>query len=310
MRAPLLLAGVAALLTLSLAAACSTAPRTTNGVATAKNQAAQDSTNGEAYYRQGRYDLALQFFTRSLNAYTSVDNEEGIVQSYNAIGTTYMAMGSLAMAEEILIRARERSRGMDPTLLAIATKNLGELYLAKGEAQKALGILEEALAMPAGSRTPMQTGLLFHNLGIAQKDLGNLAKAQDYYRKSLDINLANKLVEQAAGDYYMIAAVHSKNGEYAEAQKNVTLALAADKQIENSPGIAQDLYAMGLIANRRRDAAAAYDYFQRSYLVYTTLGWKPEMKKALTELIAAADALSRTAEAEAFRKALADLGSS
>ena len=307
MRAPLLLAGVAALLTLSLAAACSTAPRTTDGVATAKNQAAQDSTNGEAYYRQGRYDLALQFFTRSLNAYTSVDNEEGIVQSYNAIGTTSMAMGSLDMAEEILIRARERSRGMDPPLLAISTNNLGELYLAKGEAQKALGILEEALAMPAGARTPMQTGLLYHNLGIAQKDLGNPAKAQEYYRKSLEINLANKLIAQAAGDYYMIAAVHSKNGEYAEAEKNAALALAADKQIENSPGIALDLYAMGLIANRRKDAAAAYDYFQRSSLVYTTLGWKPEMKKALTELVAAADALGRTAEAEAFRKALADL---
>ena len=107
-----------------------------------------------------------------------------------------------------------------------------------------------------------------------------------------------------------IAAAYSKNGEYTEAEKNAALALAADKKIENSPGIAQDLYALGLIANRRRDAAAAYDYFQRSYLVYTTLEWKPEMKKALTELIAAADALGRTAEAEAFRKALADLGSS
>ena len=309
MRAPLLMAGAAAILSLSLVAACSTAPRTTGGVITIKNQAAQDSTTGQAYFRQGRYELALQFFTRSLNAYTSVDNEEGIVQSYNAIGTTYMAMGSLDMAEEILIRARERSRGMDPALLAISTNSLGELYLAKGEAQKALGILEEALAMPPGSRTPMQTGLLHHNLGIAQKDLGNLDAAQEYYRKSLEINLANKLLEQAAGDYYMIAAVLSKKGEYAEAQKNAALALAADKQIENSPGIAQDLYAMGLIENRRRDAAAAYDYFQRSYLVYTTLGWKPEMKKALTELIAAADALGRTAEAGVFRKALADLGS-
>jgi tetratricopeptide (TPR) repeat protein len=294
---------------LALAAACSTAPRISEGVTTAKNQAAQDSTTGEAYFRQGRYDLALQFFTRSLNGYTSVDDEAGIVQSYTAIGATYMAMGSLDMAEEILLRARERSRGMDPTLLAVSTNILGELYLAKGEAQKALDTLEQALAMPAASRTPMQTGLLYHNLGIAQKDLGNLAQAQEYYRKSLAINLANKLIEQAAGDYYMIAAVQSKSGEYDEAQKSASLALAADKRIENTPGIAQDLYALGLIATRRTDAAAAYDYFQRSYLVYT-LGWKPEMKKALTELIAAADALGRTAEAEAFRKTLSDLGSS
>jgi tetratricopeptide (TPR) repeat protein len=105
----------------------------------------------------------------------------------------------------------------------------------------------------------------------------------------------------------MMAAVHSKKGDFAEAGRNALLALEADKKIENSPGIAQDLYALGLIANRRGDPAAAYDYFQRSYLVFTALEIKPQMKKSLAELIAAADALGRKPEAESYRKQMAEL---
>jgi hypothetical protein len=91
--------------------------------------------------------------------------------------------------------------------------------------------------------------------------------------------------------------------------KNAQLALAMDKKIENSVGIAMDLYALGLISSKRKDTAAAYDYFQRSYLVSTTLSMKSEMRKALVELISSADALGRKAEAENYRQALAELDS-
>jgi tetratricopeptide (TPR) repeat protein len=290
--------------------ACSSAPRKTDTVSTVKNQAAQDSIAGDAYFRQGRFDLALQLFTKSLNENTTVDNGEGVIQSYIAIGKTSMAMGSLDRAEEILLAARERSRAAGAALLFTSTSSLGELYLAKGEPQKALDLFTEALGMPAAARTKAQTALLYHDIGTAQKDLGQAETALGWYGKALEINLAEKLGDQAAADYYMVASVYSKKGDYDLAAKNAQMALEADKKIENSPGIAQDLYALGLISNRRRDTAAAYDYFQRSYLVFTALGIKPQMRKALAELVGAADALGRTTEAESYRRQLAELGGS
>ena len=65
--------------------------------------------------------------------------------------------------------------------------------------------------------------------------------------------------------------------------------------------------ALGLISNRKKDVTAAFDYFQRSYLVYITLGQKQGLKKSLTSVIAAADALDRKSDAETYRKALAAL---
>ncbi len=141
-----------------------------------------------------------------------------------------------------------------------------------------------------------------------RRTLGNYAKALEYFDKSLQINTANKLIESAAADYYMIASVYSLQARYEEAVKSAETALSLDKKIESSPGIAQDLYALGLIETRRKDLAAAYDYFQRAYLVFVTLGSKPGMRKALTELIAATDGLGRSTEADGYRKSLADLG--
>jgi tetratricopeptide (TPR) repeat protein len=307
MRGPRTHAAVALSVALALAVSCSTAPKKSDSVTAMKTQASQDGAYGESYFRQGRYDLALQFFLQSLSEYTSVDDAEGIIQSYNSIGKTYMATGSLDSAQEIFLKARDRARGTSGPLLFVTTNNLGELYLARGDGESALGTFEEALAMPAAARTSVQTGILYHNLGTAQKFLGNPEKALDYYGQSLKINLENKHTEEAASDYYMIASVHSKQGALEEAAKNAELALTLDKQIESSPGIAKDLYALGLIANKRKDAAAAYDYFQRSYLVFTTLGMRSDMKKALTELVAAADALGRITDAAGFRATLADL---
>jgi tetratricopeptide (TPR) repeat protein len=273
-----------------------------------KNQAAQDTTYGQAYYRQARYDLALQFFMQALNGYTSVDDSEGVAITCNMIGKTYLVTGSLDQAEEMFVRAQLKAQNVSPSLVLDSANSLGELYLARGDARKAFSTFQEALALPGSAQSAARTALLYHNMGTAEKNLGDPVAALEYYGKSLQINLSKKLNAEAAADYYMIASVHSKQGRFDEATKNAELALSLDKRVENSVGIAEDLYALGLISTRKKDPAAAFDYFQRSYLVYVTLGLKPGLKKTLTALIASADELGRKADSDAYRASLAALG--
>ena len=311
--APLLLAAACL-----LAVSCSSAPKKTETVTDSKNRAAEATDIGNAYFHQGRYDLALRFFTQALDYNTSVDNEEGIIQSSNSIGKVYMTMGAIDAAEDIFTRALSRAKSERAELFFLTSNNLGELYLQKGEPAKALATFEQVLALPSGAPSgarasglsDLQRAVLYHNMGAAHKNLGDLGKAREDLEKSLAINLAHKLAEEMAADYYMLAAVDSKQGDLESAMKNAELALAMDKKIENSVGIAMDLYALGIISSKRKEVAASYDYFQRSYLVATTLSMRSDMRKALVELIAAAEALGRTAEAEDYRRALAELGSS
>ncbi|MGO9310501.1 MAG: tetratricopeptide repeat protein [Spirochaetia bacterium] len=288
---------------------CSSAPKQSDTVITVKTQADQASSSGQAYFRQGRYDLAFQFFSQALSQYTSVDDGEGVVRSYNAIGKCDVALGSLDLAEDLFLRARENAGTLGPSLLFDSSLNLAELYLAKGDAETAWKVLQEADGLPLAGRRPAQTALLNHDLGTAEKNRGNSAKALEYFQISLAVNLANKSFAEAASDYYMIASVYSRDGRYDDALQSASTALSFDKQVESSPGIAKDLYALGLIASKKGDQGSAFDYFQRSYLVSTTLGFRGDMKKALTGLVAAADALGRKADAAMYRKALADLDS-
>ena len=330
MRAMLRRSGLAFLAACILAAvSCSSAPPRSDTVTDVKQQAADAAVSGETYFRQGRYDLALQFFSQALSGYTSVDNADGVVCCTISIGQVYLATDRVDEAADMFTRARERARGLSPALFVDSSVSLGELYLRKGDPKGALEIFQEALATPGvaaspagaaggagaasrtspgGGLTPEQTGVLNHNIGAAYKASGDLARALEALNRSLRIDLDNKLIYEAAADYYMIASVYSKMEDFPAAVRNAQAALDLDKKIENSPGIAQDLHALGLIARKRGDAASAYDYFQRSYLVFSTLGMKSETKKLLSELAETADGLGMSADAERYRQMLAQTG--
>ncbi len=303
-RVTALLAGI-----LINASSCSTAPPKSDTVTLVKQQAASAAESGEQYFHQGRYDLALQFFSQALDANASVDNVDGVIRSRISIAQVYLAQEQNDAAEDMLSRAREQARGRSLPLFVDSSISLGELYLRKGEPSKALAIFNETLDAAGTRMTPRQKGVLFHDIGAAWKASGDMRQALDWLSRSLKSDLANKLLEEAAADYYMIASVHSKQGDFPGARQNALLALALDKQVENPIGIAEDLYGLGLIESKSGDTAAAYDYFQRAYGVYTTLGAKGGIQKSLTALISIAESLGRTDEAKGYRQALERTGS-
>lgn len=289
--------------------ACSTAPKQADTATDVKNRAAEAALSGNAYYRQGRYELALQFFTQALDENLSVDNEAGVVQSYNSIGRVYLAVGMHDEAESSFVKAEAIAVRLGGEPLFVTSNNLGELALRRGDARVAVQIFERVLGGSLKDVTREQLGLLYHNLGSGYKATGDLDRAMEWLRKALAVDLGEKLYEEAAADYYMIASVHSKRGDYASAAENALLALEYDKRTENAFGVTKDLLAIGLIASRAGDHETAYGYFERSRLAATALGSTADIRSALQGLIASGEALGRTDEVAAYRKALADLGS-
>jgi tetratricopeptide (TPR) repeat protein len=289
-------------------ASCSSAPAKSDTVTTAKQAAADAAVSGEQYFHQGRYDLALQFFTQALDANASVDNVDGVVRSRISIAQVYLAEGRMDAAQVMLSGAREQARTGRLSLFVDSSISLGELSLRKEDPHTALRVLQEALDAGGTQMTPEQAGVLYHDIGAAWKMAGDMVKALEWLSRSLEGNLAHKLFEQAAADYYVIASVRSKQGDFPGAVRSAQLALGLDKQVESSLGIAEDLSALGLIESKSGDPAAAYDYFQRAYGVYAALGAKGGMQKSLNALISIAESLGRTDEAHDYRQALERTG--
>jgi len=297
---------VALLLALGLAG-CSSAPAPSDSVSTVRNQAVENTAFGNGYFKQGRYELALRYYSQALSYNVSIDNREGVVLSYNDVGNVYMAVEQFDMAETTFRKALDLAEGIAPRYAFTTCLNLGKLYLRKADPVKAMEAFDKARAVPEKDVDRGDLAVLYHNIGIGWRDQGEFGKASESLAKALEINVALKAYEQQADNWYMMASVASKQGDTQGAMDKAETALQIDKKRENSLGIAKDLAALGTISLKRKDAGAAYGFFQRSYLIYTTLGNKSEMRRLLEQLVPLAEELKKQPETDEYRTRLSEL---
>ncbi len=298
---------LAALAAAGILASCSTAPKESDRAVDVKNAAADSGRSGDAYYRQGRYDLAMSSYRVSLQDNLSVDSLEGIVQSYNSIARVQMATDRLTEARSTLEEALVIASKLGGEPLFVTNNNVGELKLRSGDAAGALETFQRLEAGATKEIAPERMALVYHNLGSAWKAAGNLDEAMSWLQKSLEINLARKLYEEAAGDFYMISSVHSRQGDLVAARENAEQALENDKRVENSLGIVKDLYVLGLIATKAGEMTSAADWYHRSWLSAAAISSLADARRALEGLVATADALDWAEEAAQYRAELAKL---
>ena len=290
-------------LILALFTSCSSAPEAGNETLEKKNRAAENTEFGNSYFNQANYAQALNFFTLALNDNISVDNEEGIIQSYNSIGKVYLALSDLPAAERNFSQALTMAykAGVAP-LIAQSANNLAEVYLIRNELDKSLGFFQEAMKQIDTESPGSDGAIIFHNMGCVYKKMGKLDEALKLFQNALEVNLKLKRFEEAASNYYMISSVYSKRGDYTMALDYAGQALDLDKRVENSLGIAKDLLALGIISSKAGKYEEACNHFKRSYQVYQTLSLTRECRKVIPFIITACEISGRSEEADQYRR--------
>jgi tetratricopeptide (TPR) repeat protein len=291
------------LLAFTLLLSCSSAPKQTEEITEKKIRAAENTKFGNSYYNQGQYNKALQFFTLALNDNISVDNEEGIVRSYNSIGKVYMAVGYDDQAADNFSRAVALAEKLgDPVLIAQSRTSLAELYLLRGDLEEAEFLLEEAV-LGIGEEDPGQDlAIIYHNIGSLYKKRGMLEEAYDYFQRALEINLNLKQYMEIASNYYMMASIHSKRGDYVLAREMIDQALNYDKRVEHSLGIGKDLFAKGMIEEKAGNYQQAYESFEKSFQVYRAMYLDRDAADVLPYLVSLAERLGKDEEALGYRQ--------
>ncbi|MBN2551196.1 MAG: tetratricopeptide repeat protein [Spirochaetales bacterium] len=289
-----------------LIASCSTAPEQPKEKTEKKNQAAEYTEAGNAYFNEGRYTQALRFFNLALNDNVSVDNEAGIVESYNSIGKVYLAAGYLEEAEEHFRKALAQAQLLqDPLLIARSSTNLAEVYLEREETEVAAALLEESRGALAGNQEEdrrAELAIIYHDIGSVFKIRGMLDEAHEYFKQALAINTELERYEEIASNYYMIASIHSKREEFLAARENIDLALSFDKRVENSVGIAKDLFARGMIEEKAGNDEQAFISYEKSFQVYQAMYLYRNAAQVLPRLISLAERLGREQDALRYRE--------
>jgi tetratricopeptide (TPR) repeat protein len=271
--------------------ACSSAPEQPKENTEKKIRAAEYTKAGNAYFNEGRYTQALQFFNLALNDNISVDNEAGIVQSYNSIGKVYMAAGYLDEAEQHFRTAVVRAETFQDPLL-----------IARSKLEDAAALLDEAMRGIQEKDSARDLAIIYHNIGSVHKKRGMLEEALDYFRRALEINTDLEQYEEIASNHYMIASIHSKRGDYDAARGSIDLALSFDKRVENSIGIAKDLFARGMIEEKAGNDDQAYMSYEKSFQVYQAMYLYRNAASVLPHLISVAERLGKDEEVRRYRE--------
>ena len=275
-----------------------------------RNRAAEYAQLGTKFFSDSDYEKALDFFFLSLKQNISIDNEEGIIASYNSIGKTYFAAGDLETTGIYFGKADKSADFFgDPIIKARSLNNIGELHLAEESYTDAMRIFKEALALIEDPEKTAEAAIILHNIGIVYKRDEDFENAELTVNEALSINTRLNKSKEMASNNYILSSIYSKREDYATALLYIKEALSLDKKLENSQGIAKDIYAHGLIYQYMKSYDEAYTYFQKSVLIYETLSLSDDVIKTLLKLEETALNLSLDDEANIWkmtREALED----
>ena len=208
---------------------------------------------GNLYFRQGEYDLAKDYFSKSIH----ISRENGLrssAQIVSNLGLTYMNQGDYT--EGVKIQREELDIAEKNNDLAGASTlwvNLGIVYFEKGDDNAALRCFEKGLELCQLLGNKQFISIALGCIGNIWRVKGNFEKANEYLAE--DLKMCNELGDKQgiAIAHELIGKLHSTKGEFKDALYHFEESLIRCKQLNYQKGIAKALHGLGETFSLRND---------------------------------------------------------
>ncbi|MDW8287540.1 MAG: tetratricopeptide repeat protein, partial [Flammeovirgaceae bacterium] len=140
------------------------------------------------YRTKGKLDSALIFLHKALDINESVSNEQGICQTLNGLGATYLQMDDFGKSLENFRKVLQiRISLKDTVAIANSFANIGNVYEKIENLDSALFYHEEAIRLHSYSKTFYDASFSYNSVGNIFFKKKELDKASRAYKKALDI---------------------------------------------------------------------------------------------------------------------------
>jgi tetratricopeptide (TPR) repeat protein len=111
-----------------------------------------------------------------------------------------------------------------------------------------------------------------HSLGIVFQSLGEYKKAEELYKRSLDISKKLGDKKGIARSLYHQGMIHQLRGEYEKAEELYEKSLDISEKLGDKKGIARSLYHQGMIHQLRGEYEKAEELYEESLAISEELG--------------------------------------
>jgi tetratricopeptide (TPR) repeat protein len=264
---------LAAVAVLLFTISCSTKPKNPTDDFSIRSQAEAALKLGITEADRNKYDAALQLLAECKRQAVLTDDPSLIIRSSLSLGNVLFALGreneafteweaAVSLAEELA----------DRDLLSVSKIHLSRGSLLSGR-QSAQAVFEEAVREAANIKSDnLYIAFSWNVRGLALREMRSFSDAEKAIQRSLDIHEKDKHTLKAAYDWYLIANIRSLDGKSDGALQALNSAIAYDRRMENSWGLAADWRAMGDVYRKSGKTREANKAYNRAKAIFRAIG--------------------------------------
>jgi tetratricopeptide (TPR) repeat protein len=236
---------------------------------------------GQIYHAIGDFGRAAELFRRNVEA---ADREAGTpgtvfrLQSRAWLARTLSALGAFTEGrrhgEEALRLATLEGRGPIPI---IAHGCLGPLYLAQGDLEHAIRVLEQGLPLCRASSERNWVSRIAAGLGSAYALQGRLAEGRALLEEAISEDILTGALDNHSRRVAWLSEVCRLAGHREEAWQHAHQALDLARQHKERGNEAHALYQLGVVQAHAdpSDVAQAEAHYQQALALAEELGMRP-----------------------------------
>ena len=270
---------IKALILLLIFAGCSSAPKKPAEIVTERTVAANYLNLANQTANRGRYEDALLILVEARRFAVSTDDPQLRIKTSMSRGNILFSLGRQDEAFREWDTASAEGDASGETVLAAFAR----IYKIRGELVRlanngsndnaAVESLKERLSRERNLTAPdlLATAAGYVTLGIAEKQLGRFADAENAAKKALEIHEKNLNLEEAAYDWFIIASIRSVAGNYSASLEALNSSIGFDRRAENGFGLASSWKAMGEVYQKTGMTSESRLAFDRAAEIYRAL---------------------------------------
>lgn len=240
------------------------------------------SIQGEKWLSQGNLKRASRDFSRALTMSRSVDYQQGTAQQLNNLGVVALEEGDVKKASELFTQAYnlnyEQQQWAPASINQANLATIAQKAGNPGEAARHLQAAQDAAWLAHSSKALARVYLQWASFYLDQNDL---ALAEDFLNRTPPLATTPELKGTLAHHWGRLALARGDTGQ---ALERFTQALGIDRSILDRSAMAGDLFFLGEVYQTRGDLSQAWDYYARSFDVFTGLGRKSQMLRCFKRL--------------------------
>jgi len=252
---------------------CSGAPKKTGDVFAIRSHAENLLELGSREAGRGNFDNALAILNESKRNAVLSDDPSVIIRCSLSRANVLYSLGRMTEAFAEWEQAVEEAQKSGNAEL----ESVCRIFLARGNLVSgrlpAQSVLDEVEREQANIKTDkLYIAFSWQVKGLALRAMGDYAKAEEAVKMSLDIHEKDIYLENASFDWYTIASIRSLSGNTQSALQALDTAIAIDRRIENSWGLAASWRAVGDVYMKEKKEKDALNAYNRAKAIYEAMG--------------------------------------